>query len=41
MHRGITLPAKRRRRMLDVIFLGMGLGFFALAIGYTLICERL
>jgi len=27
--------------MLDVIFLGAGLGFFALAIGYTLICERL
>jgi len=27
--------------MLDVIFLGAGLVFFALAIGYTLICERL
>jgi hypothetical protein len=28
-------------RMLDAIFLFAGLAFFALAIGYTLICERL
>jgi len=27
--------------MLDAIFLGAGLAFFALAIGYTMICERL
>jgi len=27
--------------MLDVIFLGAGLAFFASAIAYTLICERL
>jgi hypothetical protein len=27
--------------MLDAIFLAAGLGFFALAIGYTLLCERL
>jgi hypothetical protein len=27
--------------MLDAIFLGAGLAFFAIAIGYTLICERL
>ena len=27
--------------MLDAIFIGIGLAFFALAIGYTLICERL
>jgi hypothetical protein len=27
--------------MLDAIFLGAGLAFFAAAIGYTLICERL
>jgi len=27
--------------MLDVIFLAAGLAFFAAAIGYTLICERL
>jgi hypothetical protein len=28
-------------RMLDAIFLGIGVAFFAVAIGYTLICERL
>jgi hypothetical protein len=28
-------------RMLDAIFLGCGLAFFALAVGYTLICEQL
>jgi hypothetical protein len=27
--------------MLDAIFLCAGLAFFAAAIGYTLICERL
>jgi hypothetical protein len=27
--------------MLDVIFLGAGVAFFATAIGYTLICEKL
>jgi len=27
--------------MLDAIFLAAGLAFFAVAIGYTLICERL
>lgn len=27
--------------MLDAIFLAAGLAFFAAAIGYTLICERL
>jgi len=27
--------------MLDAIFLGAGLAFFAAAIAYTLICERL
>jgi len=27
--------------MLDAIFLGAGLAFFAVAVGYTLICERL
>lgn len=28
-------------QMLDVIFLATGLAFFAAAIGYTLICEKL
>jgi hypothetical protein len=27
--------------MLDLIFLAAGLAFFAAAIGYTLICEKL
>jgi len=27
--------------MLDAIFLAAGLAFFAVAIGYTLICEKL
>jgi hypothetical protein len=28
-------------RMSDAIFLFAGLAFFAIAIGYTLVCERL
>ncbi len=28
-------------RMLDAIFLTAGLAFFALCVGYTLICEKL
>jgi len=27
--------------MLDVLMIGMAVGFFALAIGYTYACERL
>jgi hypothetical protein len=27
--------------MLDAIFLGAGLAFFAAAIGYTFVCEKL
>jgi len=27
--------------MLDAVFLAAGLAFFAVAIGYTLICEKL
>jgi hypothetical protein len=27
--------------MLDVVMLGLGLGFFALGIGYAYACERL
>jgi hypothetical protein len=27
--------------MLDVLMIGMAIGFFALAIGYTYACERL
>ena len=43
------LPAHAVRRigairsipMLDILMLALGLGFFALAIGYTYACERL
>jgi len=38
---GIPLPSELEAVMLDVIFLGAGLAFFAAAIGYTMICERL
>jgi hypothetical protein len=27
--------------MLDVILIALGLGFFALAVGYTILCDRL
>jgi hypothetical protein len=27
--------------MLDVIMLAIGLGFFALSVGYTIACDRL
>jgi hypothetical protein len=38
--------AQRNKRnkehlMLDVVMLALGLGFFALAVGYTYACERL
>ncbi len=36
----ITSPAKECF-MLDIIMLALGLGFFALAIGYGYACERL
>jgi hypothetical protein len=31
----------RENPMLDLVMLALGLGFFALAIGYTYACERL
>jgi hypothetical protein len=31
----------REHRMLDVIMLAIGLGFFALSVGYTIACDRL
>jgi len=27
--------------MLDIIMLVIGLGFFALSVGYTIVCDRL
>ncbi len=43
---GISLPSEMEADMLDAIlldavFLAAGLAFFAVAIGYTLLCERL
>ena len=37
----ITTRNKEERSMMDVIVLGLALGFFALAIGYAHACERL
>lgn len=37
----LNLPRILEADMLDVIFLGSGLAFFAAAIGYVVICERL
>jgi hypothetical protein len=28
-------------RMFDIILIAMGLGFFALSVGYTIACDRL
>jgi hypothetical protein len=44
-----SVPVQGRRlrlnrkipHMLDVIMLGLGLAFFAVAVGYTLLCDRL
>jgi len=39
----LNLPSQsfEEHRMLDLIMLALGLGFFVLAIGYTLACDRL
>jgi hypothetical protein len=40
-----TVAAENKRRkehlMLDVVMLALGLGFFAVAVGYAYACERL
>ena len=39
-----TIAARNHRKehlMLDVVMLALGLGFFALGIGYAYACERL
>ncbi len=33
--------ATRSNPMMDIMMLALGFGFFALAIGYTYVCERL
>jgi hypothetical protein len=40
---GRAVRAARRKEhfMLDVIMLAIGLGFFALSVGYTIACDRL
>ena len=44
-HREKVAPAfwdaTRSNLMTDILMLALGLGFFALAIGYTYACERL
>ena len=34
-------PKRKEQSMLDLILLGLGLGFFALSIAYAFGCERL
>jgi tellurite resistance protein TehA-like permease len=35
-------PALRKEHlMLDIIMIAIGLGFFALSVGYTIACDRL
>jgi len=34
-------PFERGRYMLDFVMLAMGLVFFALSIGYAVVCDRL
>ena len=37
----ITMRDREEHSMMDVIVLGLAFGFFALAIGYAHVCERL
>jgi hypothetical protein len=34
-------PVRQELSMMDVIMLALGLGFFALSVGYVLACDRL
>lgn len=38
---GRDLAQQEHTHMLDVLMIALGLGFFALAIGYSYACERL
>ena len=38
---GAVGAEKRNTEMLDIIMLAIGLGFFALSIGYTMACDQL
>jgi hypothetical protein len=33
--------AQRSRHMLDVLLIALGVGFFALSVGYAFACDRL
>jgi hypothetical protein len=35
------MPRLGRSQMLDIIVLAIGLGLFALSVGYTFACDRL
>jgi hypothetical protein len=35
------VPVHQELSMLDVVMLGLGLGFFVLTLGYAYACERL
>ena len=35
------VPVHQELSMLDILMLGLGLGFFLLTLGYTYACERL
>jgi hypothetical protein len=39
--RGTSPGFARSVAMLDIILLAIGLGFFALSVGYTIACDRL
>jgi hypothetical protein len=34
-------PRRKEHPMLDLILLALGLGFFALSVGYTIACDHL
>ena len=38
---GLHGVARKEHQMLDLIVLAIGLGFFALSVGYTFACDRL
>jgi hypothetical protein len=38
---GPRITTHRSTSLLDIVMLALGLGFFAVAVGYTYACERL
>ena len=38
---GAARRVQRSKQMLDVILIALGLGFFALSVGYVYACDRL